>query len=568
MTQQNTPKRFFTLYLPILSFVFLLLTGCGGGGGGTSTPAPSPTPTPAPTPQPPPTYVISGSIIDEELQPVSGALVSVDGIEADILTGEDGIFAIEHGETFASPVTVTVTADGFGAFASDIAISVGATETLFSLDEVISLETFEPWGFMEFTIESGTGGKPGQLRRQVAEQAIGDCDCEVSVAGRATKTGQKDSRLFGLLVIDVSGSTETNTIANQTVFDVQVQALKGLVDNLNSDIETHIGLIKFATEAELVVDFTTDFEALKNALDNMAPEPSGTASAATNYEAALDMVEATYSSINLNATDIKSVAFLSDGIPTAPFGSGTTQEAEDRTVAINAATRLNEQGITINSFPINVTSSLTTMPAISAITDGNYFKYDAENILSNIPKDSLVGILEVEIRNETTDFLADPVALSSDGAFSANVCLTSDSVNDVRITPVVCQDCNKDAYQIVKANCDVLEECSECAGQVTNLILQYTGIETNAAINVVQRIKGKDESLINVTVSQGDEFEFFGRNKDKTMGSSIEVYVNGELNTEITTSCGQNKVGPGLISGDFLVTKGYSRNGGLLCPVD
>jgi len=52
------------------------------------------------------------------------------------------------------------------------------------------------------------------------------------------------------------------------------------------------------------------------------------------------------------------------------------------------------------------------------------------------------------------------------------------------------------------------------------------------------------------------------------MGSKIDVYVNEILNAEFTTSCGQPKIGPGRVSGDFEVLKGHSRNGGLLCPVD
>ncbi|BDX07462.1 VWA domain-containing protein [Planctobacterium marinum] len=532
-----------------------LMVGCGGGGGETTSP------TPAPVPPPPPVYTISGSIIDEAQLPISGALVSVNGIEADILTGPEGTFAIEHDEAFESPVTVAVTVDGYQSFASELAISTLDTDTSFALDEAISLETFEPWGFMQFSISGNTAGKSHAKRS-------GDCDCEVTVEGRATKSGQKEPRLMSLFVIDVSGSTGTNQIGNQSVFEVQVAALKGMLDNLTSGVSTQVGLIKFATDAELLVDFTTDFSAIKSALDDIVPETSGTASAATNYEAALDLIEATYASFSLNDSDIKSVAFMSDGIPTAPFGSGTTQEAGDRTSALEAATRLAEQGILVNSFPININSTLTTMPSISAITDGNYYFHEADSILTNIPKDSLVGVIGLEVRNVTTELDADPITLFSDGVFSANVCLTDESVNDVIITPIVCKDCNKDAYQTVKTNCDATEECSECAGQITNLILQYTGTSANASVRVTQRIKGKDENLFSGVVAPGAQFEFYGREKDKTMGSSIKVFINNQLNTEIKTSCGQPKTGPGLVSGDFLVIKGYSRNGGLLCPVD
>lgn len=546
----------------------MLLVGCGGGGGGnTSTPSTPSAPQAPPPPPPPLVYTVSGTVLDENQSPLSGALVSINGIEADILTGQEGMFEIEHDETFESPVTVAVTADGFEAFASDIAISTVDSDTSFELNAAINLETFNPWGFMQFTISGGTGGKMSRVSN-ISSQAVGNCDCEVTLEGRATKSGQKEPRLLSLFVIDVSGSTGTNQIGDQSVFDVQVAAIKGMLDNLTTGISTQIGLIKFATEAELVVDFTNDFNAIVSALDDMQPEVSGTASAATNYEAALDLVDATYASFSLNSSDIKSVAFMSDGIPTAPIGSGSTQEAGDRTAALEAAMRLAEQDISVNSFPINVNSTLTTMPSVSAITEGNYYFHDAGSILTEIPKDSLVGVIGLEIRNATTELDADPITLFSDGVFAANICLTDDSVNDVIITPIVCKDCNKDAYQTVKTNCEATEECSDCAGQITNLVLQYTGTSANADVNITQRIKGKDQSVFSGVVAPGAQFEFYGREKNKTMGSSIKVYIDNQLNTEIKTSCGQPKTGPGLESGDFLVIKGYSRNGGLLCRVD
>lgn len=40
--------------------------------------------------------------------------------------------------------------------------------------------------------------------------------------------------------------------------------------------------------------------------------------------------------------------------------------------------------------------------------------------------------------------------------------------------------------------------------------------------------------------------------------------MGGELNAKIHTS-GSKPIGPGLVSGDFEVVEGYSRNGGKLC---
>ena len=51
-----------------------------------------------------------------------------------------------------------------------------------------------------------------------------------------------------------------------------------------------------------------------------------------------------------------------------------------------------------------------------------------------------------------------------------------------------------------------------------------------------------------------------------TLSAEIKVFIDGELNASIHTSCSK-PIGPGLISGDFLVVEGASRNGGPLCPV-
>ena len=108
------------------------------------------------------------------------------------------------------------------------------------------------------------------------------------------------------------------------------------------------------------------------------------------------------------------------------------------------------------------------------------------------------------------------------------------------------------------------EECGPCKGKITELTLKYTG-DTTAFIEVFQK---KDSILIfNEYVGPGGEFTFYGQDKKGTMGTEIIILVNGEENTKIHTSCSK-PIGPGLISGDFVVIEGYSLDGGLLCPTD
>ncbi len=103
--------------------------------------------------------------------------------------------------------------------------------------------------------------------------------------------------------------------------------------------------------------------------------------------------------------------------------------------------------------------------------------------------------------------------------------------------------------------------CGECEGKVTQLTLKYTG-KSSAIIRVEQ----KDGTLVFDDVVDADgTFTFVGMDKHDTLGTEIKIFVNDNLNTKIHTSCSQ-PIGPGLVSGDFVVVSGYSKDGGLLCP--
>ena len=69
-----------------------------------------------------------------------------------------------------------------------------------------------------------------------------------------------------------------------------------------------------------------------------------------------------------------------------------------------------------------------------------------------------------------------------------------------------------------------------------------------------------------IILGGGELFTFNGVDKNGTLSTEIRIYVDGGLNTKIHTSCSQ-PIGPGLVSGDFEVVEGYSREGGLLCPL-
>ena len=80
-------------------------------------------------------------------------------------------------------------------------------------------------------------------------------------------------------------------------------------------------------------------------------------------------------------------------------------------------------------------------------------------------------------------------------------------------------------------------------------------------------VKQKDGTVVfSGSVDGGSEFSFSGTDKKGTLGTEISIFIEGNLNTKIHTSCSV-PIGPGLEAGHFTVVAGSSRNGGALCPI-
>jgi len=144
---------------------------------------------------------------------------------------------------------------------------------------------------------------------------------------------------------------------------------------------------------------------------------------------------------------------------------------------------------------------------------------------------------------------------SSSGIFERNL------RDDLHAVPEMA-DREIEMVRFIKANCECVP-CGECKGKVTELTLKYNG-STEAYVEVQQ--KKPEEIIFSGLVQPGDAFTFIGTDKKNTMGTEIRISVDGVLDTKIHTSCSQ-PIGPGLISGDFEVIGGYSKDGGTLCPI-
>ena len=115
------------------------------------------------------------------------------------------------------------------------------------------------------------------------------------------------------------------------------------------------------------------------------------------------------------------------------------------------------------------------------------------------------------------------------------------------------------------------EECEECDGKVTDLVFKYDGDAVNPTITVGSK---RGPSTVGVSVVNMGNNLYFIKGPETgnggfygTLGTEINVYVNGEFNANFHTSCSQ-PIGPGLKHGDILLIEGTSKNGGALCPVE
>ena len=108
-----------------------------------------------------------------------------------------------------------------------------------------------------------------------------------------------------------------------------------------------------------------------------------------------------------------------------------------------------------------------------------------------------------------------------------------------------------------------LPSCGACSGKVTELTLRYDG-DAAAWITVTPK---RSPAVFEGTVGAGQQFSFSGNDRWGTLGSEIELEVNGRRHARPHTSCSR-EIGVGSTYGDFTVLAGASRNGGPLCPID
>lgn len=226
------------------------------------------------------------------------------------------------------------------------------------------------------------------------------------------------------------------TDPGDTILAAEVKAARMLVESLSPE-RSKVGLITFSGEVNLEtgerkdprqkdatvkVPLTNDFAAVYRELDLVLKEgPHGS----TNFAAAVRLgvreligLSGAKSKPRLNAK--KLMQFLTDGVPTFPFGRGDISDPEDIDAAINAARLANKAGITINTFALGryALAAPVATTEIARLTGGVYTPVrNPGEILAFLQGISFANIDDVVILNTTTQEISYDVQLSPDGSF-------------------------------------------------------------------------------------------------------------------------------------------------------
>ena len=240
--------------------------------------------------------------------------------------------------------------------------------------------------------------------------------------------------------------------SDDMILAAEIRAARYLVEVLSAG-RTRVGIVAFSGDVDpktgrqlnsdqkdawVEIPLTQDFEAVYRTLDAILLKgPHG----ATNYAAAVQLSVIELAGLPGALSEPRSAAkkvvlFLTDGVPTFPFGKGIVADTEDTEVAINASRLARKAGITINTYALgrHALASPVAVIEMARLTVGTYTPVrNPGDIVSFLQGISFANVDDVVITNLTTSEISYDVQLAPDGSFSAFVPVREGS-NRVQVT--------------------------------------------------------------------------------------------------------------------------------------
>jgi hypothetical protein len=243
-----------------------------------------------------------------------------------------------------------------------------------------------------------------------------------------------------------------STDPHDTILAAEVRAAKALISTLDPE-RVRVGIISFSGEmnpvsglrlkydqqdAWLDIPLTNDFSAVDRVLPGIvARGPHG----GTNFAAGMRLAITELASLSgarsqprPNAKKV--VLFLTDGLPTFPFGSGSASDEGDTEAALNASRLAHKAGITVNTYALGPNALTNPLAAteMARITLGQFLPVqNPGDIISFLQGVTFSNIDDVVFTNLTTREVSYDVDLAPDGSFSGFVPVR-EGLNKVRVT--------------------------------------------------------------------------------------------------------------------------------------
>jgi hypothetical protein len=422
----------------VLALLASLALGCSSGGS-------------APPVSSPEAGVFVGKILDDDGDPVVGALVSVDGIEANAPTDATGQFVVSDPSLATSTASLGASANAGQALAAavghEFAVIAPGFQPFFGTilvasGEIARIDVVRQGLEPVLDIVSPTEGQVFTIPAECPEASV-------DVSGFVDLVQRETLLLDIVVVIDASGSTSDPAAGTDgaTVLDVEKEAIACFLEGLDFS-RTRVALTQFNDSAQEVVGMTNDTSLLTAGLASIAESSGG-----TNFEAAFrlsqtiledtiaeDLEDAEASGPADEGGDVivhdtrRVVVMLSDGVPTThgvprdPTDSNLTQTADDRKAATDAARDLGDAtgaefyGYTIVSRDTTA-RKFTTMPHCVAVCGGGqHIRVESPaDLETELCGEDLVNVVTVRARNVTAGTDDVVATLSAGGKFTVSL---------------------------------------------------------------------------------------------------------------------------------------------------
>jgi len=243
-----------------------------------------------------------------------------------------------------------------------------------------------------------------------------------------------------------------STDPQDSILAAEITAADALLHNLDPT-QVRVGVLSFGGEvnpvthrqaaygqqdAWLEVPLTSDFDQVRRALQSiLARGPRG----GTNFAAGIRLAVTELAGLNgARSTPrpeaAKILMFLTDGVPSFPFGSSQDSDPGDTEAAIGAARVAHKAGIVINTYSLgmNALDDPVAATEMSRLTLGTFTPVkNPGDVITYLQGVTFASVEDVIFTNLTTSEISEDVRLLPNGSFSGYVPVR-EGINRVRVT--------------------------------------------------------------------------------------------------------------------------------------